>query len=57
SPLVAIGTALIANGAILRLFCYRALGQYFTFKTAIARNHKLVTTGPYSIVRHPAYTG
>jgi len=29
----------------------------FTWDTSILKDHKLVTTGPYSIVRHPAYTG
>ncbi|KAJ7468875.1 hypothetical protein B0H11DRAFT_2159423 [Mycena galericulata] len=57
TPLLAVGSALIVSGAILRFLCYRALGKYFTFEMGIARDHQLVTTGPYSVVRHPAYTG
>ncbi|KAI0270519.1 hypothetical protein BC834DRAFT_841379 [Gloeopeniophorella convolvens] len=33
------------------------IGRLFTFNLSILENHKLVTTGPYSIVRHPSYTG
>jgi len=29
----------------------------YTWETSILKNHKLITGGPYSIVRHPAYTG
>ncbi len=39
-----------------RYLCYRELGRHFTFQVAILRNHKLVTTGPYAVVRHPSYT-
>ncbi|KAG2123421.1 hypothetical protein DEU56DRAFT_745450, partial [Suillus clintonianus] len=27
----------------------------FTFKLSVRTNHRLVTTGPYAIVRHPSY--
>ncbi|KAJ7460340.1 hypothetical protein B0H11DRAFT_1736653, partial [Mycena galericulata] len=57
TPFLAVETAFIASGAILRLFCYRVLGKHFTFEMGIARDHKLVKTGPYSVVRYPAYTG
>ncbi|KAJ6610485.1 hypothetical protein B0H10DRAFT_1811511 [Mycena sp. CBHHK59/15] len=57
TPSLALGSLLIAGGAILRLQCYHALGRHFTFETGIFKNHVLVTTGPYSIVRHPSYTG
>lgn len=41
---------------LVRLACYKYLGRLFTFELAIREDHILVTTGPYSIVRHPAYT-
>ncbi|KAI1791291.1 hypothetical protein LXA43DRAFT_1082758 [Ganoderma leucocontextum] len=37
--------------------CYRELGQLFTWQSVVRDDHKLITTGPYSIVRHPSYTG
>ena len=53
----AVGIPLgIAAGA-LRGRCYRELGKYFTFEMSVAKDHRLVTTGPYSIVRHPGYVG
>ena len=49
---------LFANlGGFIRLSCFRALGRLFTYELSVRKNHKLVTTGPYAIVRHPAYTG
>ncbi|KAJ7291129.1 hypothetical protein C8J57DRAFT_1586638 [Mycena rebaudengoi] len=57
SPSLAFGSLLITCGALLRLRCYRALGKYFTFETGILPDHQLVTSGPYSWVRHPSYTG
>ncbi|KAI1790182.1 hypothetical protein LXA43DRAFT_1095707 [Ganoderma leucocontextum] len=50
------GTFLCLIGGIMRVFCYRALGRHFTFELSIRKDHKLVTDGPYSIVRHPSYT-
>jgi protein-S-isoprenylcysteine O-methyltransferase Ste14 len=43
-------------GALIRRSCYRALGQMFTFEISLRDNHHLVTSGPYSFVRHPSYT-
>ena len=33
------------------------MGRLFTWHLAIRKNHVLVTSGPYAIVRHPSYTG
>ena len=51
-----IGMAFIISAGLLRIQCYRALGRHFTFEVSIRKEHQLVTTGPYSIVRHPSYT-
>ncbi|KAI0820449.1 hypothetical protein BC628DRAFT_1330429 [Trametes gibbosa] len=51
------GLALVAAGTLLRLTCYRTLGPFFTFDLALLPKHRLVTTGPYAVVRHPAYLG
>lgn len=35
----------------------RHLGHQFTFILSLQNQHKLVTNGPYSVVRHPGYLG
>ncbi|KAG5716741.1 hypothetical protein E4T56_gene16188 [Termitomyces sp. T112] len=57
SPLFVLGTFLTALGGFIRYRCYRELGRLFTFEMSLRTEHKLVTTGPYSIVRHPGYLG
>lgn len=52
-----IGLLLILFGGLFRASCHRHLGKMFTWDTSILKDHKLVTTGPYSIVRHPSYLG
>ena len=44
-------------GAYIRRSCYRTLGRMFTFELSLRKNHQLITSGPYSVVRHPSYTG
>jgi len=55
TPIFLIGFLLCLCGAYVRLSSYRALGRLFTFEVSIRDQHKLITTYPYSIVRHPAY--
>ncbi|KAG5651333.1 hypothetical protein H0H81_009041 [Sphagnurus paluster] len=57
TPPIAIGAFLAIVGGLLRFWCYKTLDQYHTFNLAIMKNHRLITTGPYSVVRHPSYTG
>lgn len=57
TPLWLTGCLLMSAGALLRLTCYSTLGRFFTWDLSIKHDHTLVTTGPYAVVRHPAYTG
>ncbi len=57
SPERLIGLAFIVSGTALRIVCYRRMQKNFTFQLALRDDHKLVTDGPYSYVRHPSYTG
>ena len=47
-----IGTGLILVGTIGSIYCLSVLGRSFSI---VAQARKLVTSGPYSIVRHPLY--
>ncbi|KAJ7159096.1 hypothetical protein C8R43DRAFT_1086962 [Mycena crocata] len=51
-----IGACLIITGAIIRFRCFRELGRHFTFALSLRDDHALITSGPYAVVRHPAYT-
>ena len=55
SPIFLTGVVLLVVGAMMRQACYDTLGKFFTFQLAVFKGHKLVTTGPYSLVRHPSY--
>ncbi|KDQ51226.1 hypothetical protein JAAARDRAFT_81522 [Jaapia argillacea MUCL 33604] len=52
-----LGFILATSGGLLRYWCYRTLGRFFTFELSIRPGHRLVTDGPYSVVRHPSYAG
>ena len=57
SNAAAIGLILIVLGSGLRLMTYRYLGRFFQVETSIQKDHELIVSGPYSVVRHPSYTG
>jgi protein-S-isoprenylcysteine O-methyltransferase len=51
------GLAVFAAGLGLRWLAIAWLGRLFTFDVAIAADHRVIDTGPYRLIRHPAYTG
>ncbi|KAG1724703.1 uncharacterized protein EDB91DRAFT_1087374 [Suillus paluster] len=51
------GSLMFVMSGYIRWQCYRELGRFFTYELSIRDGHKLVTSGPYSVVRHPSYTG
>ena len=57
TPTTACATLLVVLGSLLRYWCFREMGRHFTIHVTLVKDHKLITTGPYGIVRHPSYTG
>lgn len=51
------GLLIFVAGLALRWYAIRYLGRWFTVNVAIADDQPLIQTGPYSLVRHPSYTG
>jgi len=52
-----LGMTLFAGGIVLRWYSIFYLGRFFTVDVSIAREHKIIDTGPYRFIRHPSYTG
>jgi protein-S-isoprenylcysteine O-methyltransferase Ste14 len=44
-------------GVLLRHAATRALGRFYSHHVVRWRDHAVVTSGPYRLVRHPAYAG
>lgn len=56
-PALVVGTISTIVAAVLRVWCFKTLGPFFTFEITIRPKHHLITDGPYAWVRHPSYTG
>lgn len=55
--ITAVATVVAVAGMLLRLYSIYYLRENFTYVVNVKAGHRLVTTGPYRYVRHPAYTG
>ena len=51
------GLCLIWVGLIIRWIAILTLRRYFTVNVAIAGDHKIIDSGLYGYIRHPAYLG
>jgi protein-S-isoprenylcysteine O-methyltransferase Ste14 len=55
---LAIISILLAVGSVwLVMAAIRELGKFWALSARILDEHQLITTGPFSLVRHPIYTG
>jgi protein-S-isoprenylcysteine O-methyltransferase Ste14 len=50
-----VGVLLFALGVALQWWSLRELGYFYTTQLGIQEGHRLITSGPYAIVRHPGY--
>jgi protein-S-isoprenylcysteine O-methyltransferase Ste14 len=51
------GMLLVVLGSLLRRYCWRTLGEYFTGDVQARLGQPVIRSGPYRLVRHPSYTG
>ena len=51
------GVAFLLAGSGLYAVARRTLGRFFSEVVRITPEHKLITSGPYRLVRHPVYLG
>lgn len=52
-----IGAAITAGGLVFSVWARRHLGKNWSQKVTVKKDHELIVSGPYSLVRHPIYTG
>ena len=51
------GLIVFVFGVLFRLNGIRTLGEFYSHRVRLVGDHKVIDTGPYAYVRHPAYTG
>ncbi|MEO5570418.1 MAG: isoprenylcysteine carboxylmethyltransferase family protein [Bacteroidia bacterium] len=52
-----IGAIMLIAGTVFRLHAIKVLGKYFSATVQIKDEHRIISQGPYSVLRHPSYTG
>ncbi len=55
-PALWAGTGLLVAGSLLRRWCFRTLGKYFTGAVVVGPDQPVIDRGPYRHIRHPGYT-
>jgi protein-S-isoprenylcysteine O-methyltransferase Ste14 len=54
---VAAGVGVMWTGIVLRVWSIAVLGRFFRRDVVVQVDHRVVTSGPYRVIRHPAYAG
>jgi protein-S-isoprenylcysteine O-methyltransferase len=52
-----VGIAVMLLGIALRVWASRVLGRFFTRTLRVSAEQRVVSDGPYRVVRHPGYLG
>ena len=55
--LLGIAVILMLCGFTFAIWARRHLGRYWSARVTLKEGHQLVESGPYSLVRHPIYSG
>ncbi len=50
-------TLMLLAGIAFRWYAIHTLGRYFTNDVAVSADQPVIQTGPYRLIRHPAYSG
>ena len=51
------GLLIFVSGIIYRIWAIRTLGRHYSHIVREVKGHKIIDSGPYRHIRHPAYTG
>ena len=51
------GAIMMITGIALRVWAISTLGNHFTVTARLNQQHKVITNGPYALLRHPSYSG
>lgn len=52
-----LGLVVFILGVSFRLWAIRTLGRYYSHIVREVEDHRIIQSGPYRLVRHPAYLG
>jgi len=56
APAHILSAIIILAGIAFREYAIRSLGKFFTQDVDVSEGQAIVQTGPYRLIRHPAYT-
>ncbi|MBI9076015.1 MAG: hypothetical protein JEZ02_11430 [Desulfatibacillum sp.] len=54
---IIFGPLLFVAGVFFRQWAVRELGSFYSHRVRIQGEHRIIQSGPYRFVRHPAYSG
>lgn len=54
---IELGICLVLLGIVIRVSAVLTLRKAFTLNVQVTSRQRLITSGPYRMIRHPAYTG
>lgn len=55
--LTAAGFIMVTGGIALRIWAIIVLGSHFTVTVRLNEEHRVISKGPYAVLRHPSYSG
>lgn len=55
--LLLVPIILFIFGIVFRLLAIKELGDLYSHQVRVKEKHQIIQDGPYSVVRHPAYSG